>query len=135
MTIKIHNLKGVQPELAAALLAKGIRNSDELLAASATPALRTALAQDVGVNPDVLLELANRADLARINGIGGIYSDLLECSGVETVKELATRRPDNLHCAIVLANRRRSLAKMPPSEDMIDGWIKQARVMPRMLEN
>jgi hypothetical protein len=35
---------------------------------------------------------------------------------------------------MLMANRRQPLAKMPPSEDMIDGWIKQARVMPELLE-
>ena len=47
---------------------------------------------------------------------------------------LAKRQPDFLHCAIVTVNRRQPLAKMPPSEDMIEGWIKQARVMPAKLE-
>ena len=134
MTIKIHNMKGVTPKLAAALLYQDIRNSDDLLAACATREQREDLARRLGVPAEVLLELANRADLARINGVGGIYCDLLQYSGVDSVKKLALRRPDNLHRAIVTANRQRQLAKMPPSEDMVDGWIKQARVMSQMLE-
>lgn len=120
-------------QLADALLRHGIRYGEELLAAAATPSQRNRLAQELGVDVQVVLDLANRADLARINGIGGIYSDLLEHSGVDTLKELAKRRPDNLYQAIVSANRQRQLAKMPPSEDMIDGWIKQARIIQPML--
>ena len=134
MTIKVHNMKGVTPKLAAALLYHDIRTSDDLLVACATRRQREDLARRVGVEPEVLLELANRADLARINGVGGIYCDLLEHTGVDTVRELARRRPDNLYRAIVSANRQKQLAKMPPSEDMIDGWIKQARIISQMLE-
>ncbi len=131
--IKLTSLRGVDMQLADALLRHGIRYGEELLAAAATPSQRNRLAQELGVDVQVVLDLANRADLARINGIGGIYSDLLEHSGVDTLKELAKRRPDNLYQAIVSANRQRQLAKMPPSEDMIDGWIKQARIIQPML--
>lgn len=134
MAIKIEHLKGVTPELVVALHAQGIRNSDDFLAESATPAQRKALAAALGVETGVILELANRADLARINGIGSIYSDLLEHTGVDTVKELSTRRPDNLYQAIYSANQVKRLAKMPPSEDMVEGWVKQARVMSPVLQ-
>ena len=113
--IKLTSLRGVDMQLADALLRHGIRYGEELLAAAATPSQRNRLAQELGVDVQVVLDLANRADLARINGIGGIYSDLLEHSGVDTLKELAKRRPDNLYQAIVSANRQRQLAKMPPS--------------------
>ena len=132
--IKVSNLRGVDAELAELLVKNGIRYGEELLAAAATPSQRLRLAEDLGVDVQAILDMANRADLSRINGIGGIYSDLLEHSGVDTVKELAQRRPDNLYQAIVSANRQRQLAKMPPSEDMIDGWIKQARIIQPMLQ-
>lgn len=41
----------------------------------------------------IILGLDNQADLARVQGIGGVFSDLLEQVGVDTAKELATRRP------------------------------------------
>lgn len=34
-----------------------------------------------------MLELANRADLARICAIAWVFGDLLQCAGVDTVKE------------------------------------------------
>jgi len=36
------------------------------------------------------------ADLMRISGIGEEYSELLEAAGVDTVKELKHRNPENL---------------------------------------
>jgi len=44
------------------------------------------LAEHAGVESRAILELANRADLARVRGIGGVFSDLLEQAGVDTVK-------------------------------------------------
>ena len=48
-----------------------------------------------------MLELVNRADLARIKGIGEVYSNLLENAGVDTVLELSKRVPANLHAKLV----------------------------------
>ena len=42
--------------------------------------------------PSHVLELINRADLARVKGIGSIYANMLEVAGVDTVKELAQRK-------------------------------------------
>ena len=132
--IKVSGLHGIDTELVKRLQTQGIKHGEELLAAAATPEQREQLAKRLGIDAEAILDLANRVDLSRVNGIGGIYCDLLEQSGVVTLGELATRCPDNLHRAIVAANRRRQLAKMPPSEDMIEGWIKQARIMPQMLQ-
>ena len=74
-----------------ALKAQGISDSDALLEATKTPADRKELASTTGVDGGVILELANRADLARVKGIGRVYSDLMEEAGVDTVKELAER--------------------------------------------
>jgi len=38
----------------------------------------------------------------------GVYSDLLEEAGMDTVKELATRRPDNLHAKIDETNDQKN---------------------------
>ena len=73
-------------ELEAKLKERGIYNSDQLLEAARTPSGRQALAEHAGVESRAILELANRADLARVRGIGGVFSDLLEQAGVDTVK-------------------------------------------------
>jgi hypothetical protein len=65
-------------ELEAKLKQHGVGDSDQLLNASQTPAARHDLAKAMGVEVSVILELANRADLARVKGIGGVFSDLLE---------------------------------------------------------
>lgn len=134
MAISIGKLRGMSAELAARLKAKGIVYSDQLLEAARTPAGRKALAEQAGVESRVILELANRADLARVWGIAGVFSDLLEHAGVDTVKELATRNPDNLHASLVEINAEKKLAGRTPDLGMVKDWVAQAKDLPKLLE-
>jgi predicted flap endonuclease-1-like 5' DNA nuclease len=134
MAISIGILRGMSAEVAAELKEQGIYDSDQLLAAARTPAGRKALAEQAGVESQVILELANRADLARVRGIAGVFSDLLEQAGVDTVKELATRNPDNLFARLVEINAEKKLAGRTPHQDLVKDWIAQAKELPKLLE-
>ena len=70
MSLNVTELYGVTPEIASALKSAGLTDSDKLLAAVAQPKDRTELAKKLGIDARALLELGNRADLARIKGIG-----------------------------------------------------------------
>ena len=134
MAISIDKLRGMSAELAAKLKARGIVYSDQLLEAARTPAGRKDLAEQLGVESRVILELANRADLSRVSGIAGVFSDLLEHAGVDTVKELATRRPDNLHAKLAEINAAKKLAGRTPALSMVTDWVAQAKELPKLLE-
>lgn len=134
MTMELKELIGMTGEIETALKEAGIHNSDQLLDAAKTPKQRQILAQRLGVASRDLLELANRADLARIKGIGSAYSNLLEKAGVDTVKELATRRPDNLHKKVLEINEQERLVKQPPTLAQVEQWIEQAKQLPKVLE-
>ena len=134
MALGISELKGMSPELAAKLKAQGIADSDQFLKAAATPDGRKALADQTGAAPEVILGLANRADLARITGVGQVFSDLLEQAGVDTVKELANRVPANLHAKLVEINAERKLAGRLPTTGQVKGWVTQAKKLKKWLE-
>lgn len=134
MAISISTLRGLSQDTEARLRARGISNSDQLLEAARTPAGRQALAQQIGVEPRAVLELANRADLARIRGVAGIFGDLLEHAGVDTVKELATRNAANLHRALVETNAREQLAGRQPNAETVAGWVAQAKALSPIIE-
>ena len=134
MATLIGKLRGLSYELETKLRERGIRTSDQLLDAARTPAGRKELAAYAGVEARVILELANRADLARVKGIGGVFSDLLEHAGVDTVRELAIRRPDNLYAKLVEINTQKSLAGRAPTQTAVMEWVAQAKDLPRKLE-
>lgn len=134
MSTQVVELRGVTDTIVSKLKDLEIKNSDQLLEASKTPALRKTLSQQIDISPQELLRLANSADLSRIKGIGGAFSDLLEKAGVDTVKELAMRRVDNLHAKISEINSEEDIVKQAPSVGQIEIWVAEAKQLPRGLE-
>jgi predicted flap endonuclease-1-like 5' DNA nuclease len=133
MSVPVSELKGMSPEMAQKLIAMGIKNNEQFLEAAQAPENRKQLAQQLGCETRPVLELANRADLSRVKGVAGTYSDLLEQAGVDTVKELATRRADNLHAKILEVNAERKITSRPPTADMVTAWVAQAKELPKIL--
>jgi len=100
-----------------------------LLKRGATPKGRKELALQSGVSEAVILKWVNMADLFRVNGIGKQYAELLEKAGVDTVKELRTRRADKLIAALEAANGAgaRRLVRLLPGQKRVQGWIDEAK--------
>jgi predicted flap endonuclease-1-like 5' DNA nuclease len=115
------------------LAAEGITDSDAFVAAAAAPGLRKQLAARCDCDVSLILELANRADLARVKGVSGVYSDLLENAGVDTVKELATRNPENLHAKMTETNAAMQLSQRAPTAAQVADWVAQAKALPKLL--
>lgn len=134
MVVLINKLRGLPAASEAKLLERGIRTSDQFLEAARTHDRRQELAEYAGVETRAILELANRADLARVKGIGGVFSDLLEHAGVDTVKELATRHPANLYAKLIETNTRERLAGRAPTRNAVENWVAQAKELPPVLE-
>ena len=134
MKVAIGKLRGMSAELEAKLLQHGIVRSDQLLEAARTPTGRKNLADSLGVEAGAVLELANRADLARVKGIAGVFSDLLENAGGDTTKELATRNSDNLYTKLVEVNAEQGVAGRNPTRTEVEAWIGHARELPAALE-
>jgi len=124
---KLTDIRGIDDAIADKLRGAGATTSEKLLELGAAPAGRRQLAGDAGVDAKDLLEWVNRADLARVNGVAGVYADLLENAGVDTVKELGTRRPDNLFQAISDINAAQSLTKRLPTQADVESWVAQAK--------
>lgn len=133
MAYTLSKLKGTNASMLKALKAEKITNADHLLAAAKSPSNRKDLAKATGLKEKDILELANRADLSRVKGVAGVFSDLLENAGVDTVKELATRRADNLHEKMVEVNTKKGFAKRAPNMSEVESWVKQAKALPKML--
>lgn len=123
----ITKIEGIGASHARKLGAAGIRSTHKLLDECHDRKGRKAVAKETGFTEKTLLKWTNMADLMRVRGIGEEYSELLEAAGVDTVKELKTRRADNLTTAIEKANNRRKLVRRTPSETVVTGWIKEAK--------
>jgi predicted flap endonuclease-1-like 5' DNA nuclease len=131
--MKIEDLEGVGPVLGAKLRDAGVGTTDALLERAGPAAGREALAEATGIGAAQLLKWTNHADLYRISGVGSEYADLLEASGVDSCPELARRNAANLAVTMAEANAARQLVRRLPTEEMITGWIDQARGLPKVV--
>ncbi len=127
---KIVEIEGIGEKLAATLEGAGVATVEALLATAGTAKGREELATKTGLKASQILEWVNRADLMRVKGVGSEYSDLLEAAGVDTVKELATRRPDNLHAKLLEVNEAKNLVRRPPALSQVEAWVADAKSLP-----
>jgi len=126
-------VEGIGPVYAQQLKEAGIRSTDALLAAGATPEGRKDIAAKTGIGDALILRWVNHVDLFRIKGVGEEYSDLLEAAGVDTVVELAQRVPANLYAKLVEVNQADKRVRKLPTEKQVKDWIKQAKKLPRKI--
>ena len=129
----IIDIEGIGETYAATLKAAGVATVEALLKEGGSAAGRKALAEKTSLTTQRILEWVNRADLARINGVGSEYADLLENSGVDTIKELATRRADNLHAKMTEVNEAKKLVRRTPTLAEVAKWVAEAKTLPGMV--
>ena len=131
---KLSEIEGIDESFEQKLKAVGITTEEELVAASTTKEARAELAKKIDLSEKVILKWANRADLARIKGVGTEYADLLEAAGVDTVPELAHRNATNLFGKLTEVNTEYKFVKKLPTEKQLEEWIEQAKNLPRVLQ-
>jgi predicted flap endonuclease-1-like 5' DNA nuclease len=134
MAYKIVDIEGVGEVYAEKLISAGIEKVEDLLEKCKTPSGRKALSESTEISPKLILKWTNHADLFRINGIGPQFSELLEASGVDTVKELRHRVAANLHSKLEEVNSEKNLCNRVPSEDELQRMIDQAKELPAVVE-
>ena len=129
MSHKVSEIKGVGPQDAAKFQREQIHTVDDLINRAQTHQQRTELAKRVGVPPQQFAEWHNRASLMRLKGISTEMANLLEESGVESVKELQHRKADTLTIKLKETNETKHLTHRIPSHDQVQEWIVEARTL------
>jgi len=127
MNATISDLKGLQPEVKTKLELEGIRNTQQFLERTRTAQQRTELAHKVGTTPGALKELANRADLMRLAGVGGDFSNMLEEAGVNSCKELQHRVPEKLYTSLEAIHSDKKIGHRVPALAQVTEWISEAK--------
>ncbi len=133
MAKTIKQVEGIGPRYAQVLNDIGINSTEKLLAAGSDRRSRQELAQKTGLNETMILKWVNMCDLFRIKGVAGQYAELLEAAGVDTVRELAQRNPENLFKTMSGLNEQKRLVRQVPSLRMVEEWVQQAKTLPHMI--
>lgn len=129
MTYKIIDIEGIGESYAEKLRSAGIDTVEQLLHRCAKAYDREKLATETGISEKLILKWTNHADLFRINGIGPQFAELLEASGVDTVKELRHRRADNLSAKMAEVNETKHLTRRVPTAEQLQAMIDEAAIL------
>lgn len=127
MSKTITMIEGIGPVYKEKLAKAGISTVEGLLAKGASKKGRKEIAEASGIGEGVILDWVNMADLFRINGIASQFAELLKATGVDTVKELRTRNPENLHKSLIETNAAKKLTRVVPSLMQVEDFINYAK--------
>ena len=131
--LPISKLRGVPFQARVALKVRRITTCNQLLAAAAVAEDREALARASKIAPEILTDLVQHADMARVNGIGAVFGLMLEELGIRDVQTLANQDAETLHERLRGYNRRERLARRSPTPGEVNDWVGQARRLPTLL--
>lgn len=133
MSYKIEQIEGIGPYFAERLGQVGVLTTDKLLTRCATPEGRRQLEFSTGIPSTQILTWTHRADLMRVSGIGSEFSELLESCGIESVKHLAMRDPENLVHLMSRVNDEKKLTRVVPALKTVTKWVERAKLLEPVL--
>ena len=132
-SLPISKLRAVPAQLRALLKLRRVTTCAQLLQAAGRAEDRARLARDMGVDPEALLDLVRRADMARVSGIGTVFGMMLEDLGVDDVPGLAAQDPVELHARLRDYNQAERIARRSPTPEEVADWVGQARALARIV--
>jgi len=133
MSRSIKDVEGIGPKYAELLSQAGIKTTGRLLESGGNRTGRKQLAEKTSITEKNILKWVNMCDLFRVNGVAGQFAELLECAGVDTVKELRTRNAENLAEKMAEVNKKKRLCKASPGLKTVTKWVAQAKEMEPMV--
>ena len=130
---KLTEIRGIDEDALAKLNGAGIVTIEDFIQQCGEKKGRKEIAGQTGIDEKQILQWLNRADLSRIKGVSTLYADLLEFAGVDTVSELAQRKPENLQAKMAEVNEEKQLVQRVPPLALVEDWVSQARELPRVI--
>lgn len=123
---KVSELIGVGEVYSKKLSEQGIVYTDQYLKAAAKRYDRQKLSDKTGISKELLLDWVNYVDLMSLDGIGPVYARKLEYYGIDSVKELSHRRPDQIQIYFNYIYTD-TCSKQVPSLNQFQSWVEKAK--------
>ena len=124
--MKIIEIEGIGEKYAKKLEKEGISDVEDLL--PLTYRQIKELAEKTVISIKLIDKWQEHANLMRIDGVGPEYSDVLNQVGIDSVKELARRNPQNtLDKMVELDKEKPDVIRKLPTLKNIESWINEAK--------
>jgi hypothetical protein len=121
------SLQTLRPEHVKKLNSLNIRTVNQLLEAASTRDGVKEINQKTGIYSKLIDQWVQLADFSRLQGLPTEYVRLLNASGIDRVKKLVEKEPNDLYKEIRDVNLELNIVEAPPSTGMLVRWIRQAR--------
>ena len=91
---------------------------------------KDALAERLKISRKLIDKWQEHADLMRITGVGPEYAEALNMVGIDSVKELAQRNPENTVTRIQeMKKEKPNVIRRIPSVDSLKKWIADSKTL------
>jgi hypothetical protein len=131
---KLKDFRGIDPNVIAKLESHRIKNADQMLVVGRTKVQRSALATEIGIPENIILELVNLSDLARLPGVKGIRARLYFDAGIDSVERMASWEPEALRVMVTKYVEQTGFDGIPPLPKEVSSTIANARKLPKIIE-
>jgi len=125
---------GVNLDHIAALASADIKTTRQMFQHGITRAGRSELAAQTGISESGLLELARLSDLARIWGVGPVFTRILLEAGYDSVARVAGADLGVMYAEVNRLNREKKYTPIMASQQEVGMCIEYARILPQVLE-
>lgn len=131
----IQTVEGIGPSTGDLFRGYGVATVGDYLRKLHAPHQRAQAEKDLNILRQPLDNWASMADLMRIEGVDHQFSELMQASGVATVKDLANSNAQDLapHMEEVNNSGKQLIAPTSPRPEQIEAWIGQARGMAQVV--
>jgi len=126
--LKIIEIEGIGEKYAKILEKEGIAEVENLI--PLTWHEIKELAAKTKISLKLLEKWQDQAEIMKLKGVGPEYSEVLNKVGIDSIKELSYRNPQNTFDRIVEFDKKQPdvIRKIPKVEE-IEGWISQSKEM------
>jgi hypothetical protein len=127
---KIENIEGIGGSIGNHLRNIEVKTTGDLLKKCSIDSGFQQVVEVAGVTGSVVTQWVSMADLMRVPGVDGQFSELMEASDIKSVLELAQADANALTVKMQIVNQREN--KIPdsielPSVGMVADWIRDAK--------
>ncbi|MEJ2116279.1 MAG: DUF4332 domain-containing protein [Gammaproteobacteria bacterium] len=123
----VEEIEGIGKNYGKKLRDMGISTTEQLLNQCCNLDGRITVAEQIGIEDFVVHKWASMADLMRVNGIAGQFSELMVYAGIDSTQDLGQENAAALYSKLSVSNHEHNCVKTLPDDASLDRMINQAK--------